>query len=100
MTPHSPSSDMHYVYVLKCADNQLYIGYTHDLRERLNQHLQGWSQATKSRLPVVLVYYESYRDREDAQQREKSLKQFGQSYRHLKERIRGSILSRWEVSAG
>lgn len=100
MIPHSPPCGMHYVYVLKCADERLYIGYSHDIHARLSQHVQGLSQSTKSRLPVELVYYEAYRDRDDAQAREKALKQFGQAYRHLKGRMEKSLSSLREVSAG
>ncbi|MDI6757282.1 MAG: GIY-YIG nuclease family protein [Endomicrobiia bacterium] len=33
---------MYYVYILKFAKNgELYIGYTHNLRERIEQHKKG-----------------------------------------------------------
>jgi len=52
---------MYYVYILKSnKDDNLYIGYTNDLRRRLKEHNTSFSKATKSRLPLKLVYYEAY----------------------------------------
>lgn len=66
---------MFYVYVLQSlADSGLYIGYTANLRLRLAQHQRGDSQATKSRRPWRLIYYEAYIDQDDALGRERFLK--------------------------
>ncbi|MDT8390230.1 MAG: GIY-YIG nuclease family protein [Lentisphaeria bacterium] len=48
-----------YTYVLICADGDLYIGSTPDLRKRLKWHQAGYASATSSRLPLQLVYYEA-----------------------------------------
>lgn len=54
---------MHYVYILfSKKDNKLYIGYTNDLRNRLEKHNAGKVQATKSRTPLKLICYEAYLD--------------------------------------
>lgn len=55
-------------------DNQLYIGYTNNLERRHNEHQSGKSIATKNRLPIRLIYYESYLKWSDAKRREKYLK--------------------------
>lgn len=66
---------MYYVYILLSEkDHQLYIGYTKDLRARYNRHLKGFVRATKSRLPLKLIYCESYLEEFDAKRREKFLK--------------------------
>lgn len=66
---------MYYVYVLfSKKDRQLYIGFTTDLRSRYKKHKNGFIKSTKHRLPVVLIYYESYIRELDAKQREKYLK--------------------------
>ena len=79
---------MHYVYILKSKkDGQLYIGQTSDLRKRLNEHNDGKSLSTKSRIPFELIYYEAYQNSLLAKQREYKLKNFGQSYYQLKKRI-------------
>jgi putative endonuclease len=70
-----------YTYVLRCADGELYVGHTDDLRQRLGQHQTGKVQATAYRRPVELVYYEACRDRVLAQDRERQLKTgFGRAY--------------------
>ena len=32
---------MAYTYILRCADNKLYVGATTDIEERLMRHLSG-----------------------------------------------------------
>ncbi|MFZ2521883.1 MAG: GIY-YIG nuclease family protein [Minisyncoccia bacterium] len=51
---------MFYVYILKSEkDNNLYTGYTNDLKRRLIEHNSGKSKSTKSRKPFELIYYEA-----------------------------------------
>jgi putative endonuclease len=84
---------MYYVYVLKNAkDEEIYIGFAHNLEERMNQHNTGLSKFTRSKAPWELVYYEAFQNMEDARQRENRLKHHGQALRQLKERIKGSLL--------
>jgi putative endonuclease len=60
-----------YVYVLKSLkDGNLYVGKTKDLKNRLKRHQKGYIKATKGRLPVKLVYYEAYRDKNKCGQQE------------------------------
>lgn len=67
---------MNYVYLLKCADNTLYCGWTTDLSERLKAHNSGQgAKYTRARLPVELVYREAYEDRREAMRREWEIKQ-------------------------
>ena len=84
---------MYYVYILKSTqDDKLYIDYTNDLNKRLTQHNTSSCQATKSRLPLKLVYYEAYLSEKDAKDREFKLKRFAGSYTHLKHRIKNSLI--------
>jgi putative endonuclease len=72
-----------YTYVLLCADGDLYIGSTDDLRRRLTQHTSGYVAATAPRRPVQLVYYEACLSLEAARAREKQLKTgYGRRYLH------------------
>ena len=85
---------MFYVYILKSEkDNNLYTGYTNDLKRRLVEHNSGKSESTKSRKPFTLIYYEAYKSREDATHREKMLKEYGKSLCGLKRRISKSLKS-------
>ena len=72
---------MYYTYVLKCSDDELYIGSTTDLKRRVVQHKEGNVESTKYRLPVKLIYYEACLEEVKARQREKQLKTgFGRAY--------------------
>ena len=67
---------MHYTYIVECKDTSLYTGYTTDLAKRLKTHNSGkGAKYTKSRLPVRLVYYETYEDKTLAMRREYEIKQ-------------------------
>jgi putative endonuclease len=52
----------------------LYIGYTTNLRERLQKHQNGEVTSTKFRRPFELVFYEGYKSMRDAKRRERYLK--------------------------
>ncbi len=78
---------MFYTYVLKSAqDNNLYVGWTTDLKKRFESHNAGIVQATKHRKPLKIVYYEACLDKEKAIKREKYFKT-GFGRRFLKNRI-------------
>lgn len=83
---------MHYVYVLKSEkDLKLYIGVTGDLERRFQEHQEGKNKSTRHRRPFKLVYYEAFASKKDAYQRESKLKQYKNTYTHLKKRIENSI---------
>ena len=66
---------MNYVYLLRCADDTLYCGWTTDLEHRVRVHNSGrGAKYTRSRTPVKLVYFEEFEDRKDALSREWHLK--------------------------
>lgn len=68
--------ETHYVYILLCADNTLYTGYTNDLQKRIHQHNNGKEGAkyTRSRRPCKLVYHEEYDNKSEALSREYYIK--------------------------
>ena len=66
---------MYYVYILKSEiDNNLYVGYSSDLKNRFQQHTEGLVPSTKNRRPLKLLYYEACLNQLDATHREKYLK--------------------------
>ena len=66
---------MHYVYILRCADNTLYVGETANLEQRLGRHMDGSACAfTAKRRPITAVYAEEHSTREAAIKRERQLK--------------------------
>jgi len=65
----------YYVYMLQSRKNQdLYVGYTTDLKARLERHNKGFNVSTKPYRPWQLIHYEAYRNEDDAKRREKYLK--------------------------
>ncbi|MCX6813656.1 MAG: GIY-YIG nuclease family protein [Candidatus Azambacteria bacterium] len=66
---------MFYVYVLESInESDLYIGFTNDLKSRLEKHNRGLNFSTKLRKPWRLVHYEAYLNEKDARRRERYLK--------------------------
>lgn len=66
----------HYVYILRCADDTLYTGYTTDVERRVAEHDSGeGAKYTRGRTPVELVHVESYGSRSAAMSREYEIKQ-------------------------
>jgi len=64
------------VYILKCADETLYVGSTDNLEKRLHahNHLKSGAHYTKIRRPVMLKYSESVPDFATARAREAEIK--------------------------
>ena len=79
---------MHYVYVLKSLkDNNLYIGRTENIKNRLIEHMKGRVESTKERRPLKFLYAEVSNNIKDAVHREKYLKtSWGKRY--LKYRLK------------
>ncbi|MCK4664359.1 MAG: GIY-YIG nuclease family protein [Bacteroidales bacterium] len=68
---------MFYTYVLLSEkDDNLYIGFTKDLKLRFEQHRKGFVKSTKNRRPLNLIYYEACLIQDDAIRREKYLKTY------------------------
>lgn len=78
---------VYYVYVLhSLKDNGLYVGFSENLEVRVSRHRKGKVASTKGRLPLRLIYYESYLVRRDALGREGFLKS-GSGLRFLKKQL-------------
>ena len=64
-----------YAYLLRCADGSYYAGHTDDLDIRLAQHQSGaLGGYTARRLPVTLVWCDTFAERDQAFQVERQLK--------------------------
>jgi len=75
---------MYYVYLIRnLRTEKTYTGYTSDLRRRMREH---------GRKRWDLVYYEAYKNKKDARERERKLKQRGQTIRRLKERLKHGLV--------
>lgn len=67
---------IYFVYILKCADDSLYVGSTNDLEKRVKQHnnLKSGAHYTKIRRPVKLLYSEKFETFNEARKRENEIK--------------------------
>ena len=79
---------MFYVYLLKSPKTeQIYVGFTEDLKRRFAEH-----QKLQRHKGWMLIYYEAYRNCEDAAERERRLKSYGSALQKLKTRIKRSLV--------
>jgi putative endonuclease len=69
-----------YVYILQCADNTFYTGWTTDIENRLLQHNKGLaSKYTRVRVPVSLFYLEEFQSKSEAMKREYAIKKLSRA---------------------
>ena len=79
---------MFYVYILKSKkDGKHYIGFTNDLKKRFQEHNDGKNRSTFYRRPLELIYYECYKDKIIAKQRETQVKS-GKAHTALMKRLK------------
>ncbi|MGN0658505.1 MAG: GIY-YIG nuclease family protein [Emergencia sp.] len=75
---------MNYAYMVRCSDGSLYAGWTNDLEKRIRCHNEGkGARYTRSRLPVELVYYETFDTKEEAMRREAAIKKLSKARKEL-----------------
>ena len=64
-----------YAYILRCNDGSYYAGHTDDLEVRIAQHQSGaMGGYTAKRLPVELLWSESFGTRDEAFAAERQIK--------------------------
>ena len=74
-SPGATTSMVFFVYILESLkDGKRYVGFTINLKKRLEEHKNGKVYSTKSRLPIKLLYCEICTNEEDAKRREQYLK--------------------------
>jgi len=65
----------YYVYVILCEGNNLYTGYTKNLKSRFKLHTKGkGARYTRMHKPKKLIYFEKHSSRAEAMKREKRIK--------------------------
>ena len=66
-----------FLYVLQCKDKSLYTGISTNVQRRIKEHANGkGSRALRGRLPLKLVYQESFSSRSAALKREAEIKKW------------------------
>ena len=67
--------DIYIVYAIQSEkDGRIYVGFSSDVKKRLEQHNSGKTKSTKGYTPWKLVYFEEVVGREAARKRELYLK--------------------------
>lgn len=83
---------MFYVYLIKSKKySNLYTGCTSNLVKRLEEHNKNMNFSTKNKGPFELIYFEDYKNKEDAFHREHNLKLRAQALTGLKRRLGKSL---------
>ncbi|MFA7227637.1 MAG: GIY-YIG nuclease family protein [Melioribacteraceae bacterium] len=66
---------MYYTYILYSTSiNKYYIGYTQDLKLRLERHNSSWGKFSSRGIPWKLVYAEEHLEKSEAIKRENEIK--------------------------
>lgn len=83
---------MHYVYLLRCADDSLYCGETPDLATRERDHNEGRGGSyTSKRRPVQMIYAEQFASKSEALKREQQIK--GWTREKKEALVRGDLIT-------
>ena len=70
-----PKAMAFYAYLLKCNDGSYYAGHTDDIDLRMGQHSSGaLGGYTAKRLPIALVWSDSFQTRDEAFAAERKIK--------------------------
>ena len=78
-----------YVYLLRSLkDSKFYLGWTTDIRRRLDEHNAGLIRSTKGRRPFELIHFETYLGPVLAKARERVLKRSPRMLHYFKKRAR------------
>lgn len=71
---------MWYVYILECSDGAFYTGLTDNLKRRFHEHVSGkggyYTSYNKSK---KILYYESFSNHLEAEDRENQIKRWSRS---------------------
>ncbi len=66
---------MYYFYILQSLKNKkLYLGFTKDLKKRIQSHNSQSNKASKPHAPFELIYYAAFKNEKDALNCEKYFK--------------------------
>ncbi|MGP6140705.1 MULTISPECIES: GIY-YIG nuclease family protein [unclassified Jeotgalibaca] len=79
------NNKQHYFYVLHCADDSFYAGYTTDPERREKEHNNGiGSKYTKTRRPVKMIHEQGFETRSEATKAEYAFKQLTRRQKEIR----------------
>ena len=94
MIPPSAFQERAFVYLLRSLNSgKFYLGWTTDLKRRLDEHNLGKSTYTKLRGPWELISYESFSNISSAKLRERALKKSPSMFSYFKKCALASSVS-------
>jgi len=70
------------VYLLKCADNSIYVGYTNNIYEKLIEHDIGKISSTEGRLPISIERLWYTEDRSEASEMKNKINSYSIEEQH------------------
>lgn len=83
---------MNYCYIIKCADNSLYTGWTNNISKRFEAHCSGkGAKYTKGRGPLELVVVEEFETKQLAMKREYEIK-------HMSKKDKEKLVLNWQLN--
>ena len=66
-----------FVYMVKGSDDSLYTGISPNVEKRVDLHNRGLgAKSLRGKRPVILVYFEKFKNRSEASKREGEIKNF------------------------
>ena len=80
----------YYTYILLCSDKKFYVGFSSNLKQRLQEHAAGRARSTKNRRPFKLIHYEYFINNKDAKAREIYLKS-GAGHQQFKQILKNTL---------
>lgn len=80
-----------YIYLLfSLKDNKLHIGYSDNLKQRIQDHMNGKVRATKYRRPLKLIHFEAFGNIKNGKVKERFLKS-GYGRDQLKQALKNQL---------
>jgi putative endonuclease len=64
----------YYIYIVKLNNNKFYIGFTDNLKRRINEHITKQVESTRHYIPCALITYIAFQSKKSALKFEKYLK--------------------------
>ena len=90
---------MPFVYIVRCADGSLYVGWTDNIDARIAMHNEGrGGRYTMQRRPVTLAFKEAHHSVESARSRERQLKRWSTAKKEALVRGDAALLKDLAVS--
>jgi putative endonuclease len=90
LQPKTTPMPTHFVYILESSDGRYYVGYTTDLKRRMDQHQSGkGAKFVRGFGFRKLLYHEAYSKKSEALKREAQLKRLSRVEK--KALIRGDL---------